>query len=138
MVNEFLSFFFGKDSCFHISLDVDIKEGRYTSDTHGSSVLSLDCCKVSEVQPLECFFCIFCWLGNVESVDSSHFFHTLEGTDLFCEFFPLTDDIVTHGSVSAVCEIVLLHSDQVDRFRRGQHGGNRRRYVLFRKYPEDR
>ena len=43
-----------------ISFDINIKECRNTSDTHRRTVLSLDRCQISEVQPLYRFFCKMC------------------------------------------------------------------------------
>ena len=59
MVDEFLCFFLCQNAVFQISLNVNIKEGRYTSNTHGCTILCLNSCKVSEVYPLNCLFRIF-------------------------------------------------------------------------------
>ena len=87
MVDQLLCFFLSQDTFFDISFDVDVKESRYTANAHCSTVLGLDCCKISEVQPLNSLFCIFSRLGNVIAVRLCHNFHFLKCSYLVCDFF---------------------------------------------------
>ena len=87
MVDQLLSLFLGQDSFFNISFNVDVKESRYTANAHCSTVLSLDCCKISEVQPLNSLFCVLSRLGNVIAVRLCHNFHFLKCFYLVCDFF---------------------------------------------------
>ena len=112
MIDQFLRFFFCKDSCIQITLDIDIQEGRNTSHTHGSAVLGLDGSQITKIQPLYCFLCISCRLRNVKTIQGSHFLHLLQGADLLGQFFPLADNIVTHGTIAAVVIVLLLHGNQ--------------------------
>ena len=112
MVNELLSFFLCKSSVLKISFNIDIKECGDTSNTHCSTVLSLDRCKISEVQPLECFSCIFSRLGNIISVSFSHNFHAFECADLVCDLLTKLEVITSHTLTVACCEVFLFSFDQ--------------------------
>ena len=112
MVYKLLSFFFSKCTVLQISLNIDIKEGRNTSNTHCCTVLSFDCCQISEIQPLESFSCILCRLGNVIAVSFCHNLHTLQCTDLVCNFFTKLEIIASHTLTVAGCKIFFLSFDQ--------------------------
>ena len=62
VVNKLLSFLLSDNTVLKVSFNIDIKECGDTSNTHRSTILCLDCCKISKIQPLECFMCIFCRL----------------------------------------------------------------------------
>ena len=87
MVDQLLSFFLGQDTFFDISFDVDVEESRYTANAHCSTILGLDCCKISKVQPLNSLFCIFSRLGNVVAIRLCHNFHFLKCFYLICDLF---------------------------------------------------
>ena len=112
MVDELLSLLLGKGTVLKISLDIDIKEGRDTTNAHCSTVLGLNCCKVSKVQPLNCFLCVLSRLRNVIAVGLSHNLHLFQSLDLHGQLFSLTNYIINHGAISAVSEVVLLLLDQ--------------------------
>ena len=104
MVDQFLCLVFCEDSFFDITLNVDIQECRNTSDAHCSTVLCLDCCQISEVQPLNCFVGISCRSGDIISVDLSHLLHLVESFELLADFLTHTDNIVVH--ISASCAVM--------------------------------
>ena len=104
MVDQFLCLIFCEDSFFDITLNVNIQECGNTSDTHCCSVLCLDCCQISEIQPLNCFAGIFCRSGDIVSIDLSHLLHLIESFELLADFLTHTDDIIVH--VSAACTVM--------------------------------
>ena len=104
MIDQFLCLIFCKDSFFDVTLNVDIQEGGNTTNTHCGTILCLDCCQISEVQPLNCFTGISCRSGNIISVDLSHLLHLIECFKLLADLFTHTDDIIIH--VSASCTVV--------------------------------
>ena len=112
MVNKLLSLFLCKDSSLKVSLNINIKESGDTSNTHCSSVLSLDSCKVSEIQPLECFSCILCRLRNIKAVGLSHSFHSLKSADLVSDLLTKLEVIASHTLTVACCKILLFALDQ--------------------------
>ena len=67
-----------KHSVLHISLYVDIKEGRATSEGHRRSVLLLVSRKISKIGPLNRFSGIRCGLTYIKSVDLRHSLKLLE------------------------------------------------------------
>ena len=111
MVDELLGLFLSEAAIFQISLNIDVKEGRHTANTHGCTVLGFHSCQISKVQPLYCFFCILGRLGNIKAVDLSHLLHLTKCLILSADLFSLTDHIIRHSSISAVREIfcLLLH-----------------------------
>ena len=113
MVNEFLSFLFSKDAFLKIAFDVTIQECRNTSYRHCGTVLCLDSSKVSEVEPLECFFCCCSWLRNIITVKGSHSLHTLQSLNLLSKLFALADYFFCHCSVSAVSLVCFLLFNKV-------------------------
>ncbi len=113
MVNKLLCLFLCKSSVLKVSLNIDIKECGDTSNTHCSSVLSFDRCKISKVQPLECFLCILSRLGNIKAIDLSHFFHLLQSTDLICNLLTKLEVITSHTLTVACCEVFLFTCDQI-------------------------
>ena len=112
MVNKLLSLFLCKSTVLKISFNIDIKESRNTSNTHCSTVLSLDCCKISEVQPLECFSCILSRLGNIETISLSHSLHSLKSADLICDLLAKLEIITSHTLTVACCKVFFLTFDQ--------------------------
>ena len=69
-------------SVLQISLNINIEEGRHTADAHCRTVLCLDCSEISKVQPLYCLMRIFSRAGNIIAINSCHFLHFSERTDL--------------------------------------------------------
>ena len=112
MVDELLSFLLCKGSVLKVSVDIDVKERGYTANGHCSTVLCLDGCKVTEVQPLNCFLSILSGSGDVVAVGLSHDLHLLQSLDLHCKLFSLTDNLVEHCAVTAVCKVFLLLLDK--------------------------
>ena len=112
MVNKLLSFFLCKSSVLKISFNINIKECGNTSDTHCSTVLSFDGCKISEVQPLESFSCIFGRFGDIISIRFSHNFHAFQSTDLISDLFTKLEVITSHTLTVACCEVFLFSFDQ--------------------------
>ena len=113
MIDQFLSFFFSQDACCNIFLNINIKESRNTSDTHSCTVLCLDGSQISEVQPLNCFFCILSRLGNIISIGLCHFFHFLQCTNLVCNLFTQLEVTTTHTLTVCSSKICFLFLDQV-------------------------
>ena len=112
MVNKLLSLFLCKSAVLQVSFNINIKESRNTSNTHCSAVLSLDRCKISEVQPLESFSCILSRLGDVKAIGLSHSFHAFQSTDLICDFLTKLEIITSHTLTVACCKIFFLAFDQ--------------------------
>ena len=112
MVNDLLSLFLCKCSSLQISLDIDIKECRDTSYRHSCSILSLDCCKISEVQPLSCFMSILSRLRNIKSVSCCHFFHFFQSFDLISKLFTKTEILTFHAMSCITLKVILLSLDQ--------------------------
>ena len=69
-------------SVLQISLNINIEERRYTADAHRCTVLCLDRCEISKVQPLYCLMRIFSRAGNIIAINSCHFLHFSERADL--------------------------------------------------------
>ena len=113
MVDQLLCLGLCKRSFLQITIDVNIKEGGNSAHAHCSAVLSLDCCKIAEVQPLNRFLRIACRCGNVIAVSLCHLLHSLQSTDLLGDFLALTDDVVGHCAIAAVLLILLLPRDQL-------------------------
>ena len=113
VVHEFLGFAFSERAVLEVTFDIDVEEGRNAADAHGGTVLRLDGREVAEVEPLEGFAGVRCRLRNVETVASSHHLHSLEGLDLFGDFFAQANHVVGHGAVTHVGEVVLLLLDDV-------------------------
>ena len=113
VVNKLLCLFLCKGSVLKVSLNIDIKECGDTSNTHCSTVLSLDRCKISKVQPLECFFCVLSRLRNIKAIDLSHFFHLLQSADLVCDLLTKLEVIASHTLTVACCEVFLFACDEV-------------------------
>src|SRR5699024_6751720 len=86
---------------------INIKECGHTSHAHRGAVLCLDCGKVSEIQPLNCLFRVFCRLGTVITVGLCHFFHSLKGADLVCDLLTNTEICSLH-SVSLILDKIRL------------------------------
>ena len=112
VVDELLCLLLGKCTFLKITLDIDIKECRYTTNGHRSTVLGLDRCEVTEVEPLNGFLRVLCRYGNVITVALCHLLHLLEGTHLIGDLLSLTDDVIGHGSVTGVGIISHLLLDQ--------------------------
>ena len=112
MINEFLSFRLCKSTILKISFNIDIKECGNTSNTHCSTVLCLDSCQISKIQPLECFSCIFSRLGNIITVCLSHCFHAFQCTNLICDFLTKLEVVTSHTLAVTCCEVFLFSFDQ--------------------------
>ena len=112
MVDDLLSFLLCKCSILKISVNIDIKECRDTSYGHSCTILCLDCCKVSEVQPLSCFVSILSRLRNIESVCCSHLFHLFQSFDLICKLFTKTEILTLHAVSCVTLEVILFSLDQ--------------------------
>ena len=113
VIDQLLSLRLSKSTLLEISLDVDIKECRYTTNGHSSTVLRLDSSQVTEVQPLNSFLSVASWLRDVIAVSCSHRLHLLQSLDLFSNFLTKTDNIICHLTVTNVCLIVFLLLDEV-------------------------
>ena len=112
MVDELLGLTFCQYACGKIPLDVDVQEGGDAPHAHGSPVLGLDGRQVAEVEPLHCLPGVFGGPGNVKAVGGRHLLHLSQCPDLFGQFLPLADDVISHGAVAAVVEILLFGLDQ--------------------------
>ena len=113
VVDELLSLLLCQDAFLQISLDIDVKECGNTSDTHCSSVLCLDRCKVSEVQPLNSLFCVCRRLGDIIAVRLCHLFHSIERADLISDLFAETEISSLHSVSFILNKVRLFLLDQV-------------------------
>ena len=112
VVDKFLSFLFCDCACFEVTLDVDVEECWYTAYWHSCTVLCLDSCEVTEVEPLNSFLSVLSRLWNIVAVDLSHLLHALESLDLVWEFFSETDNVICHCTVACVSLVVFLFLDE--------------------------
>ena len=112
MVDQLLCLSLGKGTVLKVTLNVNIKEGRDTANAHCSTVLGFNCGQISEVQPLNSLFCGLSRLGNIVAVRLSHNLHILQSLDLHGQLFSLADDVIGHGAIATVSEIILLLLDQ--------------------------
>ncbi|MNC19320.1 hypothetical protein D3C75_672500 [compost metagenome] len=112
MVNQFLCLFFSQYAFSNITFYIDIKEGRYTAERHCSTVLLFDSSEVSEVYPLESFFSVVCWFGNIHAMHLCHLFQFAKCTNLFGNFFTKTDNVICQGIHFKVVKILFLFFDQ--------------------------
>src|SRR5574344_1043241 len=72
MVYEFLSILFSKRTLLEVTLNIDIKECRYTTYRHGSTILCLDSCEIAKIKPLDSFAGIRGGIGNIKAITSRH------------------------------------------------------------------
>jgi len=112
VVDELLGLALGQGAVVQIALDVDVQEGGDAAHAHGGAVLGLDGGKIPEVQPLAGFLGVLCGLGDVAAVGLGHLLHALQGVDLPGDLLPQADDVIGHGAVAAVSQILLLELDQ--------------------------
>ena len=112
MVDQLLGFCLRKNSFLQISFNINIQESGNTSHTHGSAILGFNRCKISEVQPLDCLFCIFGRTGNIKTINSSHFLHSLQRLNLLSNLLPQTDYIIRHHTAATVVFILLFLFNQ--------------------------
>ena len=113
MVDQLLGLGLGQDARGQVALDVDVQESGDAAHAHGGAVLGLDGGQIAEVQPLDGLLGVAGRLGDVVAVDGGHLLHPLEGADLAGDLLPQADDVVGHGAVAAVGQVVLLGLDQV-------------------------
>ena len=112
MVDELLSLILGKSTLVQVALDIDIEEGRDTTYRHRSTILSLHCSEVTEVQPLNSLTSVLSRLRDVVTIQLSHLLQSLERLDLHSNLFTKTDNVVNHLTVAHVSEVVLLLLDK--------------------------
>ena len=112
VIDELLCFLLGEGAFLEVTLDVDIEEGGHTTNGHRCTVLGLDRCEVTEVEPLNSFLRVLRRSGNVITVALCHLLHLLEGTNLIGDLLSLTDDVIGHGAVTGVGIICHLLLDQ--------------------------
>ena len=112
VVDKLLSLALGQDTLVQIALDVDVEEGGDAAHAHGGAVLGLDGGQIAEVEPLAGLFCVLCGLGDVVAVGLGHLLHALQGADLACDLLAQADDVIGHGAVAAVGEVLLLELDE--------------------------
>ena len=74
MVDKLLDFFFCERSVLQVSFRINIKEGRGTSKGHRCTVLFLDGCKITKIQPLDGLLYICGRFGNIVTVNCSKLF----------------------------------------------------------------
>ena len=96
IVYKLLRLFFCKNASFHITLNVNIKEGRCSAERHCRTVLLLYRCKVRKVCPLDSFSRILCGHTDVIAVHSRHFLHLLQEVYLLEKLLGKTDRIYVH------------------------------------------
>ena len=138
VVDELLRLALGQDALVQIALDVDIQEGGDAAHAHGGAVLGLDGGQIAEVQPLAGFLGVLGGLGDVAAVGLGHLLHALQGADLAGDLLPQTDDVIGHGAVAAVGQILLLEAGSGRRCRTGPHGGSRPRCGRGHRYRAGR
>ena len=96
IVYKLLRLLFCKNASFHITLNVNIKEGRCSAKRHCRTVLLFYRCKISKVCPLDSFSSVSCGHTDVIAVHSRHFLHLLQEANLLEKFLGKTDRIYVH------------------------------------------
>ena len=95
-----------------VALDVDVQECGDAAHGHGGAVLGLDGGQVAKVEPLHGLVRVACGLRDVVAVELGHLLHAPEGADLLGNLLAQADDVVGHGAVAAVEEVLLLLGDE--------------------------
>ena len=113
MVDKLLRFLLRQSAFLEIPFDVDIQEGRDSSDGHGSAVLRLDGGEIAEIEPLESLSGVLGRLGDVKAIRLGHLLHRQKGADLLSDFLAAADDILGHRAVAGVGEVFLLLLDKI-------------------------
>ena len=96
VVYKLLSLLFCKNASFHITLNVNIKEGRCSAERHCRTVLLLDGRKIGKVCPLDSLSRVSCGHTDVIAVHSRHFLHLLQEANLLEKLLGKTDRIYVH------------------------------------------
>lgn len=112
MVDDFLGVGLGDETVAQIAFHVDIEESGNAADGHCGTVLRLDGGEVAEVGPLDGLAGIAGGTGDVVAVRSGHFLDLAEGADLVGDFLTEANDVRQHGTIAAVCEILLFALDE--------------------------
>ena len=100
-------------SRLHISLYVNIKEGRAASKGHSRTVLLLVCRKVSKIGPLHRLFCIFGRSAYIKAVKFCHFLELFKEVYLAVKLLKKLYIVGIHYSFansSLICRLLLYKS----------------------------
>ncbi|CCZ35846.1 uncharacterized protein BN747_01032 [Firmicutes bacterium CAG:646] len=108
VIDKLLNLFLCKGSVLQVTLCINIQESRSTSQRHRCSVLLLDCCQISKIQPLNRFLYVRCRFGNIKSVNLSQLFQFFQSLDLLRQLFSLTGYIRIHNNSCAVFLLLLV------------------------------
>ena len=109
MIDDLLCLFLSKDTFLEVTLEVNIKECRCTSEGHSSTVLVLNSTEVAEVQSLYSFLSCRSGLRNIAAVDSSHLLEVFKSTELICDLFSCTDLLISHRTgVELLLSLLVL------------------------------
>ena len=101
MIDQLLCLRLGKSTILQVTLNINIKKCRNTSNTHCCTILSLNSSQISKIQPLNCLFCISCRLGDIISISLCHFFHSVKSFQLLADFLTHADYIIIHVSAAS-------------------------------------
>ena len=101
MVDQLLCLRLGNGTILNVTLNINVKESRDTSNTHCGTVLRLNSCQITEVQPLNCLFGVSCRFGDIISVNLCHLFHSIKSFQLLADFFTHADHIIVHVSTAS-------------------------------------
>ena len=111
VINKFLNLFLCECAILQISFCININKCRSSSQWHCCTILLLNSSKVTEIQPLDCFFYIRSRLGNVVSIDITQLFQLFQCFNLLWKLFSLSGNIRIHDH-SGTIFLSLLILDQ--------------------------
>ena len=89
-----------KKPCLHISLNVNIKEGRASSKRHSRAVLLLICGKIAEISPLHCLASVSCRETYIYTVKPCHLLELLKKIYLAVKLLKQLYGLGVHNSLS--------------------------------------
>eukprot|EP00977_Amphora_coffeiformis_P027611 scaffold34623_cov274-Amphora_coffeaeformis.AAC.13 len=90
IVNDFLQVLFGGHTGFQVSFGVNVQKAIPSTDTHGGTILLLECGNVSQPHGLGGLTKGLRWLAQITAVRISELQQILEGLDLDGNFHALT------------------------------------------------
>ena len=109
VIDNFLRLYLRENTGGQVALKVNIKKGRRSAQRHGSTVLLFYGCQVAEIEPLHRLLCVASGNRDIEAIAGGHLLQFVEGTNLFAEFFSVTNAFIRgHGRIEAELLFLLV------------------------------